>query len=145
VKSLVKFCLATLFALGLVPLAHADEPASSKWAKDCVQHRLLSPLAEQESKRPRFSRAAPPPDERRVSVLATAFSKDQKGREFLPFEVSARHGEDWHIAITGCVLRGTGDVFIQVGDEHRPAAYLLGKDVEAAPGVCQAKAAAPGA
>jgi hypothetical protein len=145
VKSLVKFCLAPLFASCLVSLAHADEPAASKWAKDCVQQRLLSPLAQQESKRSSFSRAAPPPDERRVNVLRSEFTKDQKGREFLPFEVSARHGEDWHTALTGCVVRGTGDVFIQVGDEHRPAAYLLGKDVEAVPGVCQAKAAARGA
>lgn len=144
-KSLVKFCLTTLFVPSLVSLAHADEPASSKWAKDCVKHRLLAPLAAQESKRSRFSRAAPPPAERRVSVLATAFAKDQKGREFLPFEVAARYGEDWHTAITGCVVRGTGDVFVQVGDEHRPAAYLLGKDVDAAPGACQAKAAEPGA
>lgn len=142
-KSLVKFCLAALFVPTLVPLAHADEPASRKWAKDCVQHRLLEPLAQQDAKRPRFSRAAPPPDERRINVLSTQFAKDQKGREFLPFEVAARHGEDWYTAITGCVVRGTGDVFVQVGDEHRPAAYLLGKETEPAPGVCRARG--PGA
>ena len=144
-KSLVKFCLATLFVTSLVSLAHADEPASSKWVKDCVKHRLLSPLAQQESKRSPFSRAEPAPAERRISVLATTFSKDRKGREFIPYQVEARYGQDWYPNFKGCVVRGTGDVFVEMGEEHRPAAYILGKDVEAAPDVCQAKAAEPGA
>lgn len=143
-KSLVKFCLTVLFVPSFAPLAHADEPASNKWAKDCVKHRLLDPLAQQESKRSPFSRGAPPPDERRVSVLSTEFAKDQSGREFLPFEVAARHDESWHTAFAGCVVRGSGDVFIQVGDEYMPAGYLLGKNVEPVAGVCRTKSA-PGA
>jgi hypothetical protein len=144
-KSLVKFCLIVLFVPSMVSLAHADEPAASKWAKDCVKHRLLEPLAQQESKRSPFSRAAPPPDERRVNVLTAQFSRDQKGREFISFEVDARYGDDWHTTYNGCVVRGSGDVLIQIGEEHRPAAYLLGKDVAPIEGACQAKAAEPGA
>jgi len=142
-KSFVKFCLTALSLVSMVSVAHADEPASSKWAKDCVKHRLLDPLAQQESKRSPFSRAAPPPDERRVSVLAASFAKDQKGREFLPFEIKARHGDEWYDNYTGCVVRGSGDVFVQLGDEYRPAAYLLGKDVGPVEGACQVKDAGP--
>ena len=135
-KSLVKFCLVPVTLSALVSVSHADETASGKWAQDCVKHSLLAPLAQQEAKRSPFSRAAPPPAERRVNVLNTRFTKDQSGREFLPFSVDARHGDDWHTAWSGCVVRGSGDVFVQIGDEHRPAAYLLGKEVAAVPGVC---------
>jgi hypothetical protein len=63
-------------------------------------------------------------------------------RAFVRFAVDARHGyrevaEDgeagWRLAaITGCVYLDRGQVFVQKGDEYRPAAFLLGKNVKAA-------------
>lgn len=143
-KSLAQFCLTTLFFPSLISIAHAGD-ASSQWAKDCVKHRLIEPLRSQERHRSPFSRAAPPPEERRVNALATEFAKDRNGREFIPINVEARYGSEWHTAFTGCVIRGSGDVLIEIGDEHRPAAFLLGKEVPAVEGACRTVAPEPGA
>jgi hypothetical protein len=56
------------------------------------------------------------------------------------FAVDARHGfgtadgdAPWRLAdITGCVYLDRSQVFIKKGDEYRPAALLLGKNVKAA-------------
>ena len=133
--------VAAFAILSLTSLASAAAPSAGQWAKECVQHRLLSPLAKQESKRPAFSRAAPPPDERRVKVTATTFSTDAKGREFIPYVVDVRYGDSWHSNLQGCVYRGSGEVLVQLGDEFRPAAFLLGKEVAAVAGACMQKGA----
>jgi len=63
---------------------------------------------------------------------------DKRGREFLSFAIDIRYGGDWRENdAVGCVYRHTGDLFVKVGDEYRPAAYLLGKDVAPVPGVCE--------
>jgi hypothetical protein len=38
----------------------------------------------------------------------------------------------------GCAYRGSGNLYVKVGDGYRPAAFLLGKNVQAVPGACEA-------
>jgi hypothetical protein len=129
--------VAVLLFSSLAQVAYAEGSSAAKWAKDCVMHRLITPLTKQESQRSRFSRSAPAPRERRVSIVATEFSTDPRNQEFIPYQIEVRYGQDWQSSLQGCVYRGSGDVFVAIGDEYRPAAYLLGKDEAAVPGVCQ--------
>jgi hypothetical protein len=42
-------------------------------------------------------------------------------------------GSEWQLAtITGCAYLDRSQVFVKRGDEYRPAAFLLGKNVKAA-------------
>ena len=58
----------------------------------------------------------------------------------MPFAIDVRFGKsEWHENdIVGCVYRGSGALFVKVGDGYRPAAFLLGKEVDPVPGVCEA-------
>lgn len=105
-----------------------------------MQHGLVAPLAKRESESSRFSRGRPPPRERRVRITQASESRDKAGRTFLTFAVDVRFGEsEWRENdIVGCVYKGSGDLFVQRGDEYRPAAFLLGKNVKPVAGVCQA-------
>jgi hypothetical protein len=106
-----------------------------------VQHRvdeaLLKPLAKLESSR--FSRARPPPHERRVRVTTPSTTLDKGGRAFAPFSIDIRYGGDWQQNdIVGCAYPKTSELFVKIGDSYRPAAFLLGKNLEPVPGVCEA-------
>ena len=131
-----------MFVLCLVPsLATADEPSLAEWTQRRVETGLLQPLAERTSSR--FSRARPPPHERRVRVTQATVVRDKQGREFVPFSVDVRFGSgEWQLDdIVGCAYRASGNLFIQRGEAYFPAALLLGKKVEALPGACRAAAA----
>jgi len=86
----------------------------------------------------RFSRERPPPRETRVRVLQNTTSIDKSGRAFVPFAVDVRFGDEWQDDLAGCVYRGSGEIFVKRGDSYRPAAFLLGKNVEPVAGVCEA-------
>jgi hypothetical protein len=117
-------------------LVSADEPSPSEWAQQRVEAAIVKPLADRRTKR--FSRARPPPLERRVRVTQTALSKDAQGREFMPFAIDVRFGTDWQEDdVVGCVYRATGNLFVKRGDAYFPASLLLGKSVGAVAGVCQ--------
>lgn len=116
--------------------AVAADPLEA-WARGRVQVELLTPLTQKEANRPRFSRALPPPAERRVRILFTTTLRDARGRSFVPYATDARHGERWSESYRGCVYEKTGQVLVSVGPEYRPAAYLLGKNVEPVPGACE--------
>jgi hypothetical protein len=76
-----------------------------------------------------------------VRITEATLSRDKQGREFVPFAVDVRYGSDWQQGdIVGCAYRASGSLFIKRGEAYFPAALLLGKDVPAAPGVCQAAA-----
>jgi hypothetical protein len=124
--------------LSFVPsLARADEPSLAAWAQRRVQDGLVKRLANQEGSR--FSRSRPPPRERRVRVTQSSASVDQRGRSFVPFAIDVRFGSEWRENdIVGCVYRGSGDLFVKRGDQYRPAAFLLGKNVDPVAGVCEA-------
>jgi len=107
-----------------------------EWAHRRVDSGLVKPLAQAEGSR--FSRARPPPRERRVRVTQAATSVDRSGRHFVPFAVDVRFGADWHENdIVGCVYTGKGDLFVKKGDSYRPAEFLLGKNVGAVAGACE--------
>src|SRR5688500_4443451 len=57
-----------------------------------VQSALIKPLADKERHRSRFTRAALPPQARRVRILDEQPRHDGSGRAFVRFSVDARHG-----------------------------------------------------
>jgi hypothetical protein len=126
------------FALSSIPsLAPADEPTLAERAQARVENGLVKPLAERESNR--FSRGRPPPRERRVRITAATVNSDKSGRPFLPFAIDVRFGSDWRENdIVGCVYTPAGDIFVKRGDSYRPAAFLLGENLDPVAGVCEA-------
>lgn len=100
----------------------------------------MQPLAASEGKARRFSRSRPPPRERRVRVTQASGTADKNGKSFVRFAIDVRFGSDeWQKDdIVGCVYTGTGQIFVQSGEDYRPASFLLGEDVEPVPGVCRA-------
>jgi hypothetical protein len=124
--------------LSLLPsLASADEPSLVGWVHRRVETGLVKPLAEKEEHR--FSRARPAPRERRVRAIQASVAVDKSGRPFVPFAIDVRFGSEWHKDdVIGCVYRESGDLFVKRGDAYRPAAFLLGKNVDPVAGVCEA-------
>jgi hypothetical protein len=124
----------------LPSLATAEEPSLVKWTEQRVEAGIVKPLAERQGSR--FSRSRPPPRERRVRVSQTILSRDKQGRDFVPFAVDVRFGAGhWQANdIVGCAYRASGSLFVQRGEAYFPAAVLLGKNVPAVAGVCQAAA-----
>lgn len=127
------------------PTAASESPpaattAQAKTAEAVVRRDLVQPLAAKEASRSRFSRASLPPQDRRVRILDEQPSKDAGGIAFVRFAIDARHGfaapdddSQWRrAAIVGCVYLDRNQVFVKKGDEYRPAAFLLGKNVKAA-------------
>jgi hypothetical protein len=120
----------------------AANTAQARTAEALVSRELTQPLAAKESKHSKFSRAAMPAAERRIRILDEQATQDAAGNRFVRFAVDARHGffgpgEDddsrWQLAtITGCAYLDRSQVFVKKGDEYRPAAFLLGKNVKAA-------------
>lgn len=107
-----------------------------EWARSRIDEGLVRPLAQLQVRR--FSRARPAPIERRVRVLQSTTTLDKSGRAFVPFALDVRFGSDWREDIAGCVYKGAGEIFVKKGDAYRPAAFLLGKNVEPVAGVCEA-------
>jgi hypothetical protein len=107
--------------------ANADPPVS---AKTTVERTLTQPLARQEARRSRFSRAAIPARTRTVRVLDERARLDVRGAEFFAFSIDERHGWEGVLtkdALKGCVYPRSGEVFIKRGDSHYPAGLLLGQ------------------
>jgi hypothetical protein len=74
-----------------------------------------------------------------VRVTQATVSLDKSGRPFVPFAIDVRFGAEWRANdIVGCVYRSTGELFVKRGDSYRPAAFLLGKNVDPVAGVCEA-------
>src|SRR5262249_43457795 len=116
-----------------------DEPPLAVRVKNRVEEGLVKPLASIDLANSRFSRTRLPPVERRVRVLQTTATLDRAGRPFVPFAVDVRFGAEWHDNdIVGCAYPNTGDLFVKKGDAYRPASFLLGKNADPAPGVCEA-------
>jgi hypothetical protein len=138
----------SLFALLPISTAWATPPepatdAAREAAEVVVQKKLLQPLAMKEREHSKFSRARLPPQERRLRLQQAA--TDAAGATFYVFAVDDRHGfaeesDAWNTdVIVGCVYPERTEVFVKRGDEHRPAALLLGKKAKAAPaGTCAA-------
>ncbi len=126
--------------LSLVPsLAWGDEPSLVEWAKRRVDEGVVKPIAQKEDGRKSFSRSRPAPKERRVRVTRDSTTPDKRGKAYVPFAIDVRFATDeWQENdVVGCAYRESGELFVKIGDEYRPAAFLLGKNVKAAPGVCE--------
>jgi hypothetical protein len=123
------------FVLSFVPSLAFAEPSLQEWARQRVQEGLVKPLAEQE--RNVFSRSRPAPKERQVRVLKSSLTRDKRGRDFVPFAIDVRFGDKWREDILGCVYQSSGELFVKRGDAYRPAAFLLGKNVDPVADVCQ--------
>jgi hypothetical protein len=109
-------------------VAHASDPAAS--ARTTVEKALTEPLAQQEAKRSRYSRAAIAPRVRTVRVLDERAHRDLRGAEFFAFSIDERRGFRAALhkdAVRGCVYPNSGGVFVARGDSHYPAGLLLGK------------------
>ena len=130
------------FVLSFVPsFARADE-SLIEWAQRRVEQGLIKPLAEREGGS-RFSRGRPMAHERRVRVLQATALVDKSGRQFVSFAIDVRFGGEWQQNdITGCVYRGSGNLFVKRGDQYRSAAFLLGKKADPVAGVCEPAPAA---
>jgi len=120
--------------------AAADETPLAARVQRLVEDGLLKPLADRDRETDRFSRARLPPRERRVRVTQATPSADKNGRAFVAFAVDVRFGkDDWHENdIVGCAYTANGEILVKKGDAYRPAAFLLGKNVDPVPGACEA-------
>jgi hypothetical protein len=135
-------CSRTTFAEPTAASAASPDATTpqAKAAQALVSRDLVQPLAARESHRSKFSRASLPVQARRVRILDE--HKDAQGNAFVRFAVDAHHGfappvegsaAGWQVAaITGCAYVDKSQVFVKKGDEYRPAAFLLGKNVKAA-------------
>lgn len=116
-------------------LVAASEPSLATWTQERVESEIIRPL--ERNAGPAMSRAAPKPKQRRVRVLSEAAVRDQAGAGFVPFAIDVRHGDNgWQQNVLGCAYRGSGLLFVKVGEGYRPAEFLLGKNVAAVPNVC---------
>lgn len=134
-----------MLVLSLVPsLAWGDEAASLvEWAKQRVGEGLVQPMAQKEEGRKSFSRSRPAPRERRVRIPRASTTLDKQGKAYVPFAIDVRFGDEWNEDdVVGCAYRESGELFVRIGDEYRPSAFLLGKSVKPVPGVCEPEPAA---
>jgi hypothetical protein len=125
----------------------APETPDTKSMKAIVHLKLVGPLAMNEEKRSRFSRARMPAQERRVRVIDAKAKTDKAGNAFHAFAVDARHGfmhdedaDGWRTdTIVGCVYPQSGKVFVKMGEGFRPGEAMLGKKGKGASAkVCEA-------
>jgi hypothetical protein len=103
-----------------------------------VETGIVRPLAERAASS--FSRARPPPLERRVRVLQSTATHDRSGRPFVPFAIDSRFvGGQWQTNdFVGCAYVSNGQLFVKRGDGYRSAAFLFGKNSDPVPGACEA-------
>jgi hypothetical protein len=109
-------------------VANASDPPTS--AKTAVERALTQPLARQEARRSRLTRAEIPARARTVRILDASARRDLRGSEFFAFTIDERRGWQKVLtenAITGCVYPSSGDVFIKRRDSYYPAGLLLGQ------------------
>ena len=137
-------CASVAFAEPPAPPA----PASQSAVAELVDKQLIAPLKKAESRRAKYSRAAPAPVTRRVRVLDSVALTDAHGRQFVRFAVDERRGWDERSAwrsdrMLGCAYPNEREVFVQREDVYLPARGMLGKEVEERSDVCRAAAQAP--
>jgi hypothetical protein len=145
----MKRSLSVLALMLCASAALAEPPAddAQRAASELVNKQLLAPLQKAESRRSRFSRAAPVAVERRVRVLDRVALTDARGRQFVRFAIDERRlrgkQSPWaQASVVGCAYPGEREVFVRRGKGYLPARSLLGADEQERADVCRA---APGA
>jgi len=98
-----------------------------------VQEQVITPLRARESSRGKMSRAAVPPQKRRVRIIDAALRTDEKGQQFVAFAVDAQHGfgaaadDNWsHDEATGCVYT-SGAVYLRGAASYQATTARLSK------------------
>jgi len=146
------FVVAQTFVETSPPLSAAASDNLIASAKAVLEAKLLEPLYRKEADRSRFSRAAMPPQARRIRIINNALQTDGKGHPFVPFSIDESRGfggdkgreiaeAGWlKDAITGCVYPATGEVMVKRGQVYYPSSVLLGLNTPMAPAnVCRAR------
>ena len=136
----LSLAVASIFANPALPAKTLDDSLNP--AKPLIQAKLVQPLEEKEAKRSRFSRAALPPQARRIRITDEAPQKDAQGRAFVSFAIDQTHAlgnideiqeENWtKDAITGCAYLKSGEVLVRRGEVYYASSVLLGADAPAA-------------
>jgi hypothetical protein len=133
--------LCTSVALAEPPAPPANETQNA--ATELVNKQFLTPLKKAESKRKRFSRAAPAPVQRRVRVLDTEAQADVRGKKFVRFAIDLRRTWDeqgsWEEdSVVGCAYPDEREVFVQHGEAYLSARSTLGaEDKQGRADVCR--------
>lgn len=121
--------------------AQASTTGAGASPQSIVEANLLDPLQQKELKRPKFSRAAPPPSARRIRILDEKPRADARGRAFVSFAIDETHSfrsvdskeiaeDEWHRdRIVGCVYPESGEVIVKMGEANYPASVLWGAAV----------------
>lgn len=137
-------CLISMFCAS-VALAEPPAPAAATRSavSELVDAQLLAPLRKVESKRSRFSRAAPVVVQRRVRVLDAAALIDARGKAFIRFAIDERRSRSEHGpwskgSVVGCAYLNERELFVRRGPAYVPANMLLGEDAAARADVCRA-------
>ena len=131
----------------LLALLLASAPQAPQKPESLIQDKLLTPLAARDGSRGSYSRARPPPMERRLRLTDAEPTNDGHGGAFVTFAVDARYGRGegrWmENTITGCAYAATGEVYVRYGQGFRSADALLGKPSRPAPDhVCRSPGSA---
>lgn len=144
----MKRFLPLLTSVLCVSVALAEPPGpparqAGSGASELISEQILIPLERAESKRSRFSRAAPVALERRVRVLDTFALADGHGKSFVRFAIDERRfagkqGRWRRDSIEGCAYPNERQVFVRRGDRYLPARSLFGDNPQERPGACRA-------
>jgi hypothetical protein len=123
------------------PEGSVAQPQNS--VAELVNKQLLAPIQKAESRRSRFSRAAPVTRERRLRVLDAVAQTDRRGKEFYRFVIDERRPfdepDEWHKdSLIGCAYPSAREVFVQRGEVFMPARSMLGEAAKAHPDACRA-------
>jgi hypothetical protein len=131
-------CANVAFAEPPAPIpAKTREAASALVNKEIVQR-----LKKSDTKRSKFSRAAPPPRARRVRVIDSVARVDVHGKQFVRFAIDVHHrfaeDDEWAIdAFLGCVYFDDKKVFLEQGSDYLPASSAIDGDGDPQPDVCR--------
>jgi hypothetical protein len=133
--------LCTSVALAEPPAPPATKTQSA--AAELVNAQLLVPLKKVESKRSRFSRAAPVAVQRRVRVLDAVALTDTRGKSFVRFAIDERRSLNeqapWRRdSVLGCAYLNERELFVRRGEAYLPAQSMLGKEEKERADVCRA-------
>lgn len=146
---LVPFLVSMLCAsVALAEPPPAPSTPAQGAVAELVDKQLVAPLKKAESRRAKFSRAAPAPVQRRVRVEAETLT-DARGKQFVRFAIDERRGWEvegtWHEdRVVGCAYLQEREVLVRHKQGYFPARLLLGKSEQARPGACSAAPAGGG-
>jgi hypothetical protein len=128
----------TAFAEPPAPIPSATREAASA----LVNKEIVQRLKKSDTKRSKFSRAAPPPRARRVRVIDSVARVDVHGKQFVRFAIDVHHrfaeDDEWAIdAFLGCVYVEDKKVFLSQGSDYLPASSAIDGEGDPQPDVCR--------